>query len=443
MDFLRHVIFVTCPDLIMKTPNSRIIAIVLATVPALPGVCAGQEASRKSWEAKTQAVESAQAHHKDSKEKLNFREENVPDYKLPDPLASEDGKPVKTVEDWNNLRRPEILDLFRKHVYGIRPETPHEVEFKEVARQENVYGIGAIARQVKATITAGKGTLSFDFELVTPKSDHPVPLVVMINNRKPVSLQSVVGEANSFWPAEKLIRRGYATASFRTSDIDPDEGNGYKRGIRALLDAPDSDPMTRWHTLSAWAWTASRVLDYSLKQPGIDPERTAVVGHSRGGKSALWAGAEDLRFKLVYSNNSGCGGAALSRRAYGESVERINNSFPHWFNGNFKTYNGKEGKLPVDQHQLISLIAPRAVYVASKDLDLWADPRGEYASLVEAGPVYGLFGIEHITDPVMPPLDTPRHVGKTGYHILTGTHNLDEQDWGHFLDFADSVFKQQ
>jgi hypothetical protein len=357
--------------------------------------------------------------------------------------VSENGKPVKTVDDWNDIRRPELMALFREHMYGFRPATPYEVEFKEVARLEDVYGIGATGKQVRATITAKKGSYSFDFMLVTPKSDHPVPLVVMINNRRSISLKNSIGEPNEFWPVEKLIRKGYATASFVTSDVDPDDRKiGYEKGIRALLDDPESDPETRWRCISSWAWGASRVLDYSLQQPGIDPERTAIVGHSRGGKTALWAGAEDTRFKLVYANNSGSAGAKLTRRIYGGTIGFTTKVFPHWLCMKSASYGGNESKLPVDQHQLIALIAPRAVYVASADRDLWADPKGEYLSLVGAAPVYGLFGVKHITNPDMPALDQPRHVGKTGYHIRKGNHNLGDVDWNHFLDFAGSVFKR-
>lgn len=427
----------------MKTSVRLALPVWLLALFAWHGMCAAQEASQESWQAFGPQVEARQAKSDEAKDGLNFREENVPEYKLPDPLVFEDGTPVKTVADWNSRRRPELMALFREHVYGIRPTTPYHVTFEEVDKRDNAMGIGATAKQVRAIIKAEKGSHTFDFVLVTPKSDDPVPLVVLINNRSPIPLDQAENGGTSFWPVETLVRKGYATACFRTSDVDPDDKrNGYEQGIRALLDARDSDPMTRWHTLSAWAWGASRVLDYCLEQPEIDPQRTAVAGHSRGGKTALWAGAEDPRFQLVYSNDSGCGGAALSRRSYGESVARINKSFPHWFCGNFGRYDNNENELPVDQHELIALIAPRAVYVASADRDIWADPRGEYASVVHAGPVYELFGLEHITSPVMPPIDTPRHIGKTGYHIRTGKHNLEAQDWDYFLDFAEGVFKQ-
>lgn len=372
----------------------------------------------------------------------NFHESRVPDYTLPDSLVSESGQAIASARDWKAIRRPELLQKFRENVYGIRPSTEYKIGYEEIGRKDNAFGIGATVRQIRSTIHARGKSLSFDFVFATPRSNGPIPVVVQINNRYLIPLDKAVDEFDPFWPVEKLLRRGYATATFHTSHVDPDKKEGYEAGIRALLDDPDSDPETRWKSLSAWGWAASRVLDFALQQTNIDPERTAIVGHSRGGKAALWAGAEDERFQILYSNNSGCGGAALSRRAFGETIARINRSFPHWFCDRFNNFNDHESELPIDQHQLIALAAPRAVYVASADEDLWADPRGEYHSLVAAGPAYDLFELGHIADPAMPVLDTPRHVGSTGYHIRTGVHNLTEQDWGYFLDFADSVFEQ-
>jgi ketosteroid isomerase-like protein len=163
------------------------------------------------------------------------------------------------------------------------------------------------------------------------------------------------------------------------------------------------------------------------------------VGHSRGGKTSLWAACEDTRFAIAYSNNSGCGGAALSRRAYGETVGRITTSFPHWFCKPFSKYADRESELPVDQHEVMALIAPRGVYVASADEDLWADPRGEYASLVAAAPVFRLFNKRSISNATMPALNQPRVSGQTGYHIRTGGHGLGDTDWKWFLDFADRL----
>ena len=413
----------------MKAPTLSFVLIALTLNTAMRG--AGDE-TPLSWMPKPDVVDAMQK----KRSEFNFQESAVPAYDLPDPLVLAGGGRVTTVLDWKNQQRPALLKFFRENVYGVRPDTQYAVTHHEVDRRENAFGIGAIARQIRTTIKANDQSHWFDFVIVVPKSAQPVPVVVQINNRYYIPLDKAVDEFDPFWPVEKLVRRGYATAAFHTSDVDPDKRDGYAGGIRALLDDPSADEATRWRCLSSWGWAASRVLDFALEQPEIDGEKTAIVGHSRGGKAALWAGAEDERFTLMYSNSSGCGGAALSRRAYGETVARITRNFPHWFGERFATYSDREYALPVDQHQLIGLLAPRAVYVASADEDLWADPKGEYTSLLNAGSVFDLFGLNHIKDPEMPPLNIPRHVGSTGYHIRTGVHNLTEQDWGNFLDFA-------
>jgi hypothetical protein len=402
-------------------------------------VFGAEESSESGWQPKRSVIESW---NKRRAAGLNFDESRVPKYQLPDPLVLNDGRPVKTRHEWTTKRRPELLQMFRENIYGIRPTTKYKVEYKEVGRRENVFGIGATARQIRATVRARGKSHSFDFVMVVPQSKAPVPLIVHINNRYLIPLDKAVEKFDPFWPVEKIVRRGYATVGFHTSHVDPDKRDGYTEGIRAMLEDPESDPETRWGCLSAWAWGASRVLDFAIKQPGIDPRRTAVAGNSRAGKTALWAGAEDERFRIVYSNESGCGGAALFRRVFGETIAQINRRLSYWFCKRFNSYNGRENALPVDQHELIALTVPRAVYIASADEDLWADPRGEYASLIESGPVFELFSLKHVTIPAMPALNKPRHVGSTGYHIRTGVHSLTEKDWGYFLDFADGVFEK-
>jgi len=377
-----------------------------------------------------------------SRKEFNFDESQVPEYQLPDPLIGVDGRSVSTADRWNHLRREELMSLFRNGVYGNRPSEDYVLTFEQVAEQKDVWDGLATGRRMMAVITMGDQQFKFPFVLFIPNQTRGrVPAVIHINNRYFIPLDKAATENDPFWPAKTLVQRGYATASFHTSDVDPDQRNGYSNGIRAFF-AKGSEPApTAWRSLSAWGWAASRVLDHLETIETIDSTKVGVVGHSRGGKTSLWAACEDPRFAVAYSNNSGCGGAALSRRAFGETVGRITTSFPHWFCVPFSSYANRESELPVDQHEVMALIAPRAVYVASSDEDLWADPKGEYASLVAAAPVFELLGKTAITDSAMPPLNTPRVRGNTGYHIRSGGHGLGEVDWNWFLDFTDRLMK--
>ncbi|WP_145168763.1 glucuronyl esterase domain-containing protein [Rubripirellula lacrimiformis] len=403
---------------------------------------------RPSWKANPQVVQKLAA----KRGEFNYDESKVPTFQLPDPLTMNDGRTVSDAATWTNTRRPELMDLFRHHVYGHRPTTDYSVEFTQVSQTE-VLGGTAIGRELKATIKIDDRTFSFPFVVFIPTGvDHPVPAVVLINNRYFTPVKKVTEEYDSFIPVKDLIDRGYAVASFFTSDVDPDRADGYAEGIRSFFANGQPPTDDAWRSLSAWGFAASKVLDHLETLDTVDATKVAVVGHSRGGKTSLWAAAEDPRFAIGYSNHSGCGGAALSRRAFGETVARITSSFPHWFTPNYAKFAGRENELPVDQHELIGLIAPRGVYVASADEDLWADPRGEYLSLVESAPVFAVLGKQSIGQDVMkdpslrshvnpPALDTPLVVGQTGYHIGSGGHGLKHTDWKLFLDFADGLLK--
>ncbi len=378
---------------------------------------------------------------------FNYREADVPEFVLPDPLQTASGEAV-TAEDWPQ-RREQLLQTFRDHIYGQRPETAYRVRFLVVDERPGVFDGAADAWQVRITVSAGDGEYSFSLLVFAPRSvfdpreaqaetDVKRPAIVHLNNREFPTLESAINEPSDFWPVREICKQGFVAAAVSTHEIDPDKAGQFENGIRGFLakasgETPDDHA---WAALSAWGWGVSRAVDYLLTLPSVDPEKIAVVGHSRGGKAALWAAAEDPRIAIAYSNNSGCGGAALSRRQFGETVARITSAFPHWFCGQFASYADREQELPVDQHELIALIAPRAVYVASATDDLWADPRGEYLSLLHAAPVFRLLDQQAIDQAEMPAADKPRYVGRTGYHIRTGGHGLTPSDWQNFMQFV-------
>ncbi|MGC1274537.1 MAG: acetylxylan esterase [Planctomycetaceae bacterium] len=374
-----------------------------------------------------------------------YDESKVPEYELPDPLQAADGSTVDTHEDWAK-RRSEILELFRGHMYGRRPGKPEELSFEIVENDPTAMDGAATLKRVNIHSRHAGREHHFELILFVPnKSEGPAPVFVLINNRGRKHTDPTRAEKSEFWPAEQIIARGYGIAAIQYDELAPDDKDRFRDGVIKLFEGETGGdrPDDACAALAAWGWGASRVMDYFETDPQVDAKKVAVLGHSRGGKAALWAGAEDERFALVISNNSGCGGAALSRRRYGETVERINTNFPHWFCGKFKTYNDRENELPIDQHLLISLIAPRAVYVASADEDLWADPRGEFLSLANASSVYGLWEHDPIDSADMPPLDRPLVAGPRGYHIRSGGHNLTPQDWGWYMDFADGLWRSK
>lgn len=369
----------------------------------------------------------------------------APAYTLPDPLVTKAGKKVTTAQEWTTVRRPEVLELFRQHVYGRVPATEYKKTFKVVNEDKAAMGGAATLRQVDVTVEAAGKSLVIHLSLFVPNhAPKPAPAFLLICNRSPDNIDPTRQKKSEFWPAEEAIARGYAIAAFYNADVDPDlkSDTEFKDGIHPLLDrgprAPDA-----WGTLAAWAWGASRCMDYLETDKDIAKHKVAVIGHSRGGKTALWAAAEDQRFAIACSNDSGCGGAALARRKTKEkeTLAAINRGFPHWFNQTYKSYVGREEALPVDQHMLVALIAPRGVCVGSASQDLWADPRGEFLSVVHARPVYQLFGRQALGNTTeMPPIGEPLHGDGAHYHIREGKHNLTLEDWNAYMDFADRFY---
>jgi hypothetical protein len=372
---------------------------------------------------------------------INYDESKVPQYTLPDVLTTLDGRKVTDANMWRQVRRPEVLELFRSQMFGHAPGRPEKMSFDVFDRTDGALDGKAVRKQVKVRFTADANAPAMDILIYLPRgAKAPVPLFVGMNFRRN---EAARGTAATGWPVETILARGYGLASIYYFDVEPDRKDGLAESIRAKYlrpgqSAPGPD---EWGAIGAWAWGLSRAMDYFETDKDIDSARVAVLGHSRLGKTSLWAGAQDERFALVISNDSGCGGAALSRRHFGETVARINTTFPHWFCGNFHKYNEKEADLPIDQHMLIALMAPRPVYVASAEKDNWADPRGEFLSCVHATPVYKLLGKPGLPTETMPDIDKPVS-GTIGYHIRTGAHGITAFDWAQYLDFADKHLRK-
>lgn len=390
-------------------------------------------------------------------------ESKVPAYTVPDVLTRFKGGKVKTEKAWFHKQRPEILKVFTNQVYGKVPGKMDISDIKVWETSDNALDGQAIRKQLSLFFNKDQKSLEVNVLMYLPKNkakapvflaynftgNHAVyndpairlteswvannPSIGIINNQ--VTEQSRASAQNR-WPVDEIIKAGYGLVTIYYGDVDPDK-NDFSDGIHPFFyQQGQSAPLeNEWGSIAAWAWGLSRVMDYLEKEPLVDAKKVAVLGHSRLGKAALWAGANDARFSMVISNESGCGGAALSKRIYGETVELINTTFPHWFCDNFLQYNRKEENLPVDQHMLLALIAPRPLYVASAQDDQWADPKGEFLSAKYASAVYELLGTDGLPSKEMPQVNKPV-MGTIGYHIRTGKHDLSVYDWQQYILFA-------
>ena len=394
----------------------------------------------------------------------NYDESRVPAYTLPDPLVARNGTRVTTAGQWP-ARRAEILELFADNVYG---RTPNErVPVRVEVTEKDAVALGGKALRTQATLHFGAKPDGPYLDLLVyrpAQSKGKVPAFLGLNfggnhtvSRDPGirlarcwvdgdkgvvdhhATEATRGSAASRWPIETIVARGYAVATACYGDVDPDFDDGWANGVHPLFRAQDAGARrapNEWGSIGAWAWGLSRALDHLETVDALDGKHVAVIGHSRLGKTALWAAAQDERFWLAVSNDSGEGGAALARRMFGETVKDLNMRFPHWFAEAYRRYDDDVPALPVDQHMLLALVAPRPLYVASATEDLWADPKGEFLAAKAAEPVWRLLGKEGLGVDAPPPPDTP--VGRTiAYHDRTGKHDVTAWDWERYLDFAD------
>lgn len=394
---------------------------------------------------------------------INTDEAKVPSYVLPDPLLTESGKVVKNRRQWEKVRRPELMALFEAEMFGKMPGRPAQMHYKVLSTDTEALEGKATRKEVAVYFDAAKKVYMVLLMYVPNDRKGPVPAFLGVNFKgnhgttldPEVSMPTqeqidaygpkykleARGANARRWPYEYIVSQGYAVVTFAREDVDPDWHDGFKNGVHAVMDADKERGADSWGTVATWSWGLSRALDYLETDKDIDSRKVAVIGHSRLGKAALWAGATDQRFALVISNNSGCSGAALSRRQFGEHLDRINTSFPHWFCENYKKYNSKEDTLPFDQHELIAMVAPRPVYVASASLDQWADPKGELLSLVNASSVYELYGYRGLSADELPQVNTHIWSDRMGYHLREGKHDIVLYDWQQYVAFADRFFK--
>jgi len=393
----------------------------------------------------------------------NYDESKIPEFKVPDPLKTFTGKKIRNSKRWIKKGRPELMQFFTKNVYGEVPGKLKITSVNVLEESDGAYNGKAHRKQVELSFQKNGKKLDFTILMYLPKDvekpsvflgynfygNHTItedvnviisdawarnnPSFGIINNQ--LTEQSR-GVRTNRWAIEKMLDAGFGLAAIYYGEVDPDKDD-FTDGVHPVFYVDDQQQPAEdeWGSIAAWSWGLSRAMDYFEQDADVDESKVIVFGHSRLGKTSLWAGATDQRFAAVISNNSGCGGAALSKRKIGETVGRINNSFPHWFADNFNEYNNNEEALPVDQHELLALIAPRPVYVASAEEDQWADPRGEFLSAYYATPVYELFGKNGIPSKEMPELNQPVQ-NTVAYHIRSGGHDVTDYDWEQYIKWA-------
>ncbi len=434
------------------------LAVFLVCTVALPPAAGADEPPPAPWEVSREErdAQTARSRHPD----WNVYEENVRAYTLPDLFRLADGGRVRSPEDWERRRRPELLEIFRWEMFGVAPPAPRPIgsappwgqasrlpdgpdgfSSREIESAPALEG-RATKRRVALEFVMGGERFGFPITIVVPtRRSAPAPVFLLLNHRGSEVAAAEAALDPEYWPLERGIELGFAMAVLHTSaEVEPDARHA-TTGVRAFFRRHHDAPETlTWGALGAWAWAASRAMDHFATDPDLDPARVAVVGHSRSGKAALWAAAQDTRFALVCCNNAGEGGPALARRDFGETLGHITRNFPHWFTPAYAAYADRIDDLPMDQHELIALVAPRGYHGADGALDLHADPRGSWLGLVEASRAWALFGAARPLPDRMPRVGEVLTDGPLAHHLRAGGHALTGSDWERFFAHASGLF---
>lgn len=340
--------------------------------------------------------------------------------------------------DWPAVRRG-LTELIGREEYGFLPPLETTLRLCDCRPAERA---DALCKTVEVEATRQGRQFSFAFNLFVPTAaGRPVPaFLVIVLSRRGVAEMDPRDRGGDFYPIARLIGRGYACAAFTTREVAPDYEEGFTTGLWRLFPeyAGEDRPGDMGGALSAWSWAASRIMDWFLQDPDIDEKRVALVGHSRGGKAALWTAARDPRFSMVFSSCAGCSGDALSRDKEGERIDHITRVFPFWFCRNYRQYARREDALPFDQHTLLAAIAPRRVYLTARTEDGWADPSAQFAGALAASPAWEQFGLTGLETGRMPAPGEALQRGHVGFHLLPGAHTMDGEDWIRYLRYAEA-----
>ena len=384
---------------------------------------------------------------------VNYDEARLPKYDLPPLLLTAEGEKVTTPEQWRNVRRPQIVSLFSNLIYGRVPTPAYPIKTEyTVLKEDKLFMDGAATRKdVRIRFSNELGTCDMLVLVFVPNAtDKPVPCFLKhsFNNTKSNDFnasETRPGRLRNGWPLGEFFKRGYGFVAVYQQDLVGHNEVGFLGKIHKLFydHKGQSFPKAHeWGVLATVAWGGSRALDYLETDEDIDATRVAVMGHSKMGKAALWTAAKDERFAMAVSAQSGCAGAALWRRKSGETLKKMVTRFPYWLCRNAWKFVEQEDDLPVDQHMLLALMAPRPVYVHSGVEDTWADGRGEYLSAYYASEVYNLLGKKGLDSEASPSVGKAILDGEVGYHIREGGHSIEMFDWERFLDFADNHLKE-